>query len=149
MSADPSDPSIVSIVDDPTKTPFKHKPHRVGDGTPGPGRPQGSTNRTTQTMRFMMEQIVAGELANVQAALHGLLNGVPPTLDAVTGKIVSKGSPPDLRAYMAGWTSLVDFTMPRLTRVEVKDERVPVQAEVPEGATQEDAQAVYLRLVKS
>lgn len=36
------------------------KPRRVGDGTPGPGRPKGSVNKTTAALKDMILQALDG-----------------------------------------------------------------------------------------
>lgn len=140
MSLDPLDSTVVSIVP---------STQRVGDGTAGPGRPKGSRNKTGETTRFWLAQIVEGEMINVHKALRDVLQGTPPMYDALTGKQVRAGVPPNPAAYIKALTDLTDFCLPRLTRVEVKDERVPLaEVDIPKDATQEDAALAYLTLVK-
>jgi hypothetical protein len=140
MSADPSDPSIVSIVpanDAP-------RPH----GSRGQGRKPGVPNKNTVTTRFLIDQIVMGQMANIDRALRDLLEGKPPVIDAVTKQVISRGVAPNPAAYMNALANLLDFNLPRLTRVEVKDDRAPVDVEIPKEATQEEAAQAYLRLVQ-
>jgi hypothetical protein len=112
------------------------------------GRPKGTPNRNTATMRFMIEQIIAGQTANVDQALRDILNGRPPVIDATTGQLLVKGVAPNPVGFMAAYTGLADFSLPRLSRVEVKAESlVSDEIEIPAGASQEEAQRAYLRLV--
>lgn len=144
MSADPSDPSIVSIV------PSSGVDSRgCANGKPGPGRPKGTSNKHTTMMRFMLEQIVAGQLHNVDKALNDTLHGTPELRDAMDPRVIIKRAvPPNPKAYLDAMVGIVDFTLPRLTRVEVKDDRAPPAEDLPEGATLEDAERAYMGLVK-
>jgi hypothetical protein len=140
VSADPSDRSIVSVVESPAE--------RVRNPN-GAGRPKGSPNRTTATMRYLLDQIVAGHMHNIDRALNDVLRGTPAVYDAGTGKLLVRGTAPNPAGYVDRMTNIMDFNLPRLSRVEVKDDRAPLAAiEIPEGATQEDAQQAYLAYVK-
>jgi hypothetical protein len=135
------DPSIVAIVESPTET--ERKKH------PG-GRPKGQPNRATVTMRYLLEQIVAGQMVNVDQALRDILNGRPADIDAKTGVVVMKGVAPNPMGFTTALTNIMDFSLPRLTRVEVKDDRSPPDdITISATASPEEAQQAYLKLVQS
>jgi hypothetical protein len=141
------DPSLVAIVENPASPTVERAKN------PG-GRPKGSPSRSTIVMRFLLEQIVKNQLPNVDKALNDLLQGKPALydVDPVTGKrvLISKGTAPNPGAYLTALTGIVDFAMPRLQRIEVKDERVPLESvDIPKDATPEEAQRAYLTLVGS
>lgn len=48
------------------------KPRRVGDGTPGPGRPKGSQNRTTALLKDAILQ--AAEAAGNKVGSEGMVS---------------------------------------------------------------------------
>lgn len=134
------DQSIVAVVESAAET-AERKKH------PG-GRPKGVPNRNTATMRFMLDQIVAGQMANVDQALRDILNGRPPLIDLKTNAVLVKGVPPNPLGFMAALTSVMDFNLPRLTRVEVKNDGASADdIEISATATPEEAQRAYLLLV--
>jgi len=145
MSSPPLDPdrSIVAIVEAAASS-----SPRV-DGR-GPGRPKGQPNRATATMRFLLEQAMQNQLLNIDKALSGILFGIPVMRDADTGALVTPGVAPNPTAWVKAVTDIADFCLPRLTRVEVKDDRAPLASvEIPDGATQEQAAQAYLTMLKT
>jgi hypothetical protein len=136
-----ADPSIVAVVESAEEQ-AERKKH------PG-GRPKGSTNRNTAIMRFMLDQIVAGQLHNVDKALRDLLQGRPPVRDAATGQIIDPGCRGNPSAYLNAFIGLLDFNLPRLTRVEVKDDRSTGEdIVILATASPEEAQQAYMRLTQ-
>lgn len=133
------DPSVVSVVEKADETPPRKKA----------GRPPGMPNRATVTMRFMIEQVLTNQMHNADRACSDILNGRPPVIDAVTGAVLVKGVAPNPVGWVAAIASLADFTLPRLTRIEVKDERLPIDVEISAEATPEEAQRAYLLLAGS
>src|SRR5271156_4527987 len=134
-----NDPSVVAVVEKSGEKP-KH---------PG-GRPRGTPNRMTTTMRYLLEQIVANQIVNVDQARNDILNGRPALYDAVTGAMLIKGVAPNPMGYTVALGNIMDFSLPRLTRVEVKEDRTSTEdIEISATATAEEAQRAYLRLVQS
>ena len=77
---------------------------RVGDGTPGPGRPKGVPNKVTTEFRETVRQLLEDNAANVQKWLHDVAEGTHDKPDP--GKAL------DLLAKLA------EFAAPKLARVE-------------------------------
>ena len=69
------------------------KPRRVGDGTPGPGRPKGSQNKTTTLLKDAI--LKAAEQAGNKVGSDGLVSYLtqqaednPPAFMSLLGKVL-------------------------------------------------------------
>jgi hypothetical protein len=76
---------------------------RVGDGTPGPGRPKGSHNRATETIRTAIATFVEGNAGQVQNLWQ---------------RVAEKDPDKALDLYV----KLAEFVLPKLARTEINGE---------------------------
>ena len=62
------------------------KPRRVGDGTPGPGRPKGSVNKATKALKDMI--LAALDKAGGEAYLEKQAETNPVAFMTLIGKVL-------------------------------------------------------------
>ena len=67
-----------------------HKPRRIGDGTPGPGRRKGVPNKTTTQLKEAILQAAseAGGQAGLVGYLKGLAEDQPVAFAGLLGKVL-------------------------------------------------------------
>jgi hypothetical protein len=87
---------------------------RVGDGTPGPGRPPGTPNKATTAAREAIGKFVDGNAHRLQHWLDMVAEGVPDPGD-ITKMIVK----PDPEKAFQLFQSVVEYHVPKLARTEV------------------------------
>jgi hypothetical protein len=82
-----------------------HKKPRVGDGTPGPGRPKGTPNKLTQEFRKTVQDLLDSNRDNVELWLSQVATG-------------SHGERPDPGKALDLMSKLAEYAAPKLARVE-------------------------------
>jgi hypothetical protein len=127
---------------------------------PGPGRPPGSVNKATTTLRWLVSEIIAHNMANVMQAMDDVRLGKlapvisrttgAPVVDPVSGlTVMDYVVDPDPRGFVDLQIKLMEFSMPKLQRSEVvtRDAIGPGEP-IPETATPDEANQAYIKLVK-
>lgn len=76
---------------------------RVGDGTPGPGRPKGTPNKATETIRNAIATFAEGNVAEVQKLWQ---------------RVAEKDPDKALDLYV----KLAEFVLPKLSRATIDGE---------------------------
>jgi len=82
-----------------------HKKPRVGDGTPGPGRPKGTPNKLTQEFRKTVQDLLDSNRDNVELWLSQVATG-------------SHGERPDPGKALDLMSKLAEYAAPKLARTE-------------------------------
>lgn len=86
---------------------------RVGDGTPGPGRPKGMKNKATIEFRETVQRVLESNAQNVGKWLAQVAEGIDP--DPETG---FKGVPAAPEKALDLLAKLAEFAAPKLARTE-------------------------------
>lgn len=83
------------------------KPFKVGDGTPGPGRPKGIPNKATNEFRKTISALLDGNKDNVSVWLNKVANG-------------HGDAKPDPAKALDLMAKLAEYAAPKLNRTEVE-----------------------------
>ena len=97
---------------------------RIGDGTPGPGRPKGVPNKATATVRDAIARVLEGNTGNFSRWLASVAEGEKETAtsdDTGETKITWIRQPdPGLALKLA--MDMAEYHIPKLARTEINGE---------------------------
>jgi len=95
---------------------------RVGDGTPGPGRPKGLANKTTIAVREAIARVLDGNAENLGRWLASVAEGErePPDEGAKGEGSWLRKPDPGLALKLA--MDMAEYHIPKLARTEISGE---------------------------
>jgi uncharacterized protein (DUF2126 family) len=98
---------------------------RIGDGTPGPGRPKGCANKATATVRDAIARVLEGNVENFSRWLAAVAEGEKETAPASEDGKTAEGSwirKPDPGAALKLAMDMAEYHIPKLARTELTGE---------------------------
>lgn len=103
---------------------------RIGDGTPGPGRPKGVPNKATATVREAIARVLEGNVENFSTWLASVAEGEKelrmedgkPVLDENGEPIMKWLRQPDPGAALKLAMDMAEYHIPKLARTEINGE---------------------------
>ncbi len=94
---------------------------RVGDGTPGPGRPKGCANKSTVAVREAIARVLEGNTENFSRWLASVAEGEKEAVGDDDGESKWLRKPdPGLALKLA--MDMAEYHIPKLARTEINGE---------------------------